>query len=331
MPTDNGSVSINLKGIEASEIFLTPVYTDPAITNVFRIMDNVNYKKRIAFMGDIPNPIRKYMGCKFDPTEGATLSDRDIDTFLVQVNIKMCDEEFYQTDYDQLLNYDDDRYNFEGTIFLTALRQRIQTAMVRQLNMLAFFGDMSSNNPEQNLCDGLFTKFLPEGVNRNEIPYVKIADQNEPLTNGEGIQLMNEVYYNRSKALKGIDKSRQCFLVSSAVYDRIEQDFDNAMNGSNFYRQNIEEGESVLMYKGIKVIEMKNWDTNYNHYIDPTVDDAKLIILTTPDNMIMATDKRSDLGKLSVKVEEFEQITKVKSFFKIGFNYVFETFFSVAY
>ena len=45
----------------------------------------------------------------------------------------------------------------------------------------------------------------------------------------------------------------------------------------------------------------------------------------------MATDKAADVNRVSVQVEPFNQTTRIRSAFKIGFNYVFENLFSVAY
>ena len=67
----------------------------------------------------------------------------------------------------------------------------------------------------------------------------------------------------------------------------------------------------------------------YEQYLG--VEDAKLVILTTKNNMVMATDKAADVNRVSVQVEPFNQTTRIRSAFKIGFNYVFENLFSVAY
>ena len=109
MPTTNGEVNITLTGVEAQKVFLTPVYTDPAITTLFRVMPNINYKRKMAYLGEMPAPIRKYLGCDFNPTTGAIMSERDIETELVQIHLQLCDADYQQSDYDQLLNYDSNR------------------------------------------------------------------------------------------------------------------------------------------------------------------------------------------------------------------------------
>ena len=328
MPTTNGEVNINLTGIEAQKVFLTPVYTDPAITSLFRVMPNINYKRKMAYLGEMPAPIRKYLGCDFNPTTGAIMSERDIETELVEIHLQLCDADYQQSDYDQLLNYDSNRYDFNGTALLSLTQDRLVTATQKQLEALAFFGDKTSADPTINLTDGMFTKYLPEGVAKQLIPYTQV-NQAAPLVLGDGIDLMQKVYYNRTKELRGMPKQDQYFLVSSPVYDRLEQDALAGLVNSNIYYDKLQDGTPILKFNGIQVIEMALWDAFYEQYLG--VEDAKLVILTTKNNMVMATDKAADVNRVAVQVEPFNQTTRIRSCFKIGFNYVFENLFSVAY
>ena len=53
MAVDMRSITVDLRGSEASEIFLEPVYTDPSIMQQFRMMPTVVSKKKMIFVEDL--------------------------------------------------------------------------------------------------------------------------------------------------------------------------------------------------------------------------------------------------------------------------------------
>ena len=330
MATEYSSRTINIDGIEANTIFLKPVYTDPAIVDLFRVMPRINYRKKMAFLGEMPPPMRKYIGCDFNPTTGVVLSEREIDTELIQINLVLCDADFVQTDYDQLLNYDTDRSVFEGTIILELMQERLRLATQKHIETLAFFGDRTSADPVINITDGLFTKYFPEAVAQNLIPYTPVVQANA-LGSGDAVKLMNEVYYNRTKQLRGVEKNLQRFYVSSEVYDRLEQDAQDGVYGNQAYITSIREGIPIMEFQGIEVVQMNLWDTFYNEYVDPNVDNAKLVVLTTRDNMVLGTDIESNMNAVRLTFDPSKRNTQIHAAFKLGFNYIHESLFSIAY
>lgn len=330
MATEYSSRTISIDGIEAQRIFLKPVYTDPAIRDLFQIMPNVHYRRKMAFVGEMPPPMRKYIGCDFNPTTGITLSEREIDTELIQINLVLCDADFVQTDYDQLLNYDTDRSVFEGTLILELMQERLRLATQKHIETLAFFGDRTSADPVINITDGLFTKYFPEAVAQNLISYTPVVQANA-LGSGDAVKLMNEVYYNRTKQLRGVDKSTLRFYVSSEVYDRLEQDAQDGVYGNQAYITSIREGIPIMNFQGIEVVQMNLWDTFYNEYVDPNVDNAKLVVLTTRDNMVLGTDIESNINAVRLTFNPEKRNTQIHAAFKLGFNYIHESLFSIAY
>jgi len=59
--------------------------------------------------------------------------------------------------------------------------------------------------------------------------------------------------------------------------------------------------------------------------------DSHLALLTTPDNLIMATNMQSDLNKVEVWYDRKDELNYIKVNGEFGTNFVHAAFFVIAY
>ncbi len=332
--TDYTSINADIQGCEASQVLTDPIFTDDSITNFFRIMPNVEGKKRIYYLGNFEDPIRKYSGCGWNPTNGAPMKEREISTHMAEIQKEFCADELIQTAAESLLKKGVNKSDLTNTDLLDAILFQLELAIKRQINGLAFFGDMRIEDVALNICDGLFTVHLPELDALGHLARV-VVDQSQDLGPGEADALMAQVYDDQPDALEGINEADKVFMVSKAVYKRLRRDLRELGEDSTLIDEYFRDGIKITRYDGIEVVQRVNWTGYYEKYEEAkgnTVNSGfKGVILTTRDNLVMATDRESDLNTLEVGYERKENEFWIKGNFKIGFDYTYGGLISCAF
>jgi hypothetical protein len=101
--TEVSQLDVSFRGTEANNIFLEPVFFDDDLRGQFRILGNVANKKKMVFVQQLENIVRKYSGCGFNPIGSVDIYDRTIDVEKMKVDLEMCWDEFEDTVFEELL------------------------------------------------------------------------------------------------------------------------------------------------------------------------------------------------------------------------------------
>jgi len=96
-------LDVSFRGTEANNIFLEPVFFDDDLRGQFRVLGNVANKKKMVFVQDLENIVRKYSGCGFNPVGSVDIYQRTIDVEKMKVDLEMCWDEFEDTVFEELL------------------------------------------------------------------------------------------------------------------------------------------------------------------------------------------------------------------------------------
>ena len=80
-------LDVSFRGTEANNIFLEPVFFDDDLRGQFRILGNVANKKKMVFVQQLENIVRKYSGCGFNPVGSVSIYDRTIDVEKMKVDL----------------------------------------------------------------------------------------------------------------------------------------------------------------------------------------------------------------------------------------------------
>lgn len=335
MPTTvTGQVGVNLQGVQADQIFLKPVFMDEAVQNIMRVMPNVVYRKKMLFAGQLDDILRQKTGCGFKPVGNMTISERCVETTLVKADTEQCFDEYFDTALMELWNKGIDMQNLEGTPLANIWMQRARLGIQRQINKLAFFGDKATADATQNIVDGLWTVYIPQLVSQNLVPRVD-SQSGTPLGSGDAIDLLDEVFESASNELKAFDISQRRMIVSNNIFEQLTKDIRDGAANSCCYIEELENGRTMIRFRGVQVIPMLRWQELASQYmtgIIPNVGtDANLVLYTIPQNLILATDQVSAISQMRFWFDELEEKTYMKSCFKLGFNYVHPSLMAVAY
>jgi len=140
------------------------------------------------------------------------------------------------------------------------------------------------------------------------------ADENINLTDGMWVY---------------VPAAQKIFLVTSDLFYQYVEDLENGSINSEAYTANIENGGRGARFRGIEVRPMWDWQ-QYAEEFQGTAD-AHQAILTTKDNMVMATDVQNPDTSLEVWYDMDSELNKVRTRFRFGFNYKLEEFLVAAF
>jgi hypothetical protein len=327
MATINRTVGVSYEGIEANELFFEPFWMDMLALGDFRVMPNVVNKKKMQFVQKLEKIVQKGGGCGFHPSGKFGMYDRTIEVDEVKVNIEQCFDEFKDTVLQEKLKKGNMKMNLSDTEIMRLMILNVQDGMMLDYMRLFWFGDKSSNDAAYNITDGMWSVHIPALVADNVTPYTN-ANSGAPLAPGASIDLLSDVYKAQSNSLAGIPAQDKRFFVSRSVWEGYEDDLE-ALGGGDAGRTQTIEGVTTLTYRGIRLVLNANWDEyTANDLGQP---DEHQVMLTTPDNLVFATDIFSDLNKIQAFFDELDEKTKIKVNAKFGSNFVHPALFSVAY
>ena len=327
MPTEQGSLNINFVGDRADTVFLKPLFLGMEEEGMFRVMTNVVHKRKVGFVNNLSKILQDDTGCGFTPKGNLDMYERTVEVEALKVNLKQCSDELENTIWEESMRKGNDKNNLQGTalsnIALIKIRQGIQLDCSR----LFWFGDKSSTNVDYNLVDGMWSVHIPQLVNDNKIPYIN-SGSGDPLAADEATDILERMHNNQDIALLGIPDLQKRFFVSRSVYQSYMKDLEQ-LGGGDAGRTALINGVSTLAYRGIALVQMPYWD-QYDS-VDLGRPDSHRVILTTPTNLVIATDLQSSKNSVRIWFDEDSEETKYKVKFKFGTSFVHPSLMVAAY
>lgn len=324
--TEFSQLDVTFRGTEANNIFLEPVFFDDDLRSQFRILGNVANKKKMVFVQQLENIVRKYSGCGFTPTGSVSIYDRTIDVEKMKVDLEMCWDEFEDTVFEELLKTGTRLPDVSGTLIENILLTRTQQAIRQDVSRLSYFGDQSSTNPNFDSLDGFWTVYYPELVAKDLIPRTDTGSGTS-LSTGDGFEILRAVYDQAALQLKALPNNQKVFNVTGSVYTQLREDIENGGGGDYGLLQLIN-GNEVFTFRGIPVIAQYRWDeiltglgVTKPHYVE----------YTAPQNKVLATDVLSPETALELWYDQKDEKVYVKARFKMGVNYIHHSLISVGY
>jgi hypothetical protein len=335
MPVDMSQIAVDLQGCEAKNIFLDPIFTDGDLMNLFEIMPNIKSgSQKMLFAGTLDNILRQRKGCGFDPVAGLKMNQRCISVTRVKGETAECFEEFSQTILQELLRSGVEMGDLTGTQIAAIILERLQTAAVRQINMLAFFGDKASGNAAQNIVDGLWTVYLPQLVTQNLTPRVN-STSGTALGAGDAIALFDAVFDGATNELDAFDEGEKVIMTTRQVWEQLKKDYRDNVQGSCCFLEQVENGRERLFYNGIEVMKMARWEGLASQFMGTVLpgvtSNFNLVLYTHRRNLVLGTNMVSDINRIQTWFDMDSEEYRTRQAFQLGFNYVHPSLFSVAY
>jgi hypothetical protein len=319
-------LDVSFRGTEANNIFLEPVFFDDDLRGQFRVLGNVANKKKMVFVQQLENIVRKYSGCGFNPVGSVDIYQRTIDVEKMKVDLEMCWDEFEDTVFEELLKTGTRLPDISGTLIETILLTRVQQAIRNDITRLSYFGDQSSNNPNFDSLDGFWTVYYPQLVADDLVPRANTGSGTN-LAAGDGFAILRDVYDQAPLQLKGLPANQKVFNVTQSVYSQLREDIENGGGGDYGLLQLIN-GVEQFTFRGVTVIPQFRWDdiatllgTTKPHYVE----------YTTPQNKVLATDVLSPETALELWYDQKDEKVYIKARFKMGVNYIHPSLISLGY
>jgi hypothetical protein len=327
--TEGGQISINFEGKRADTVFFDPLFLGLEAQGMFRVMTNVVHKKDMGFIGHLNKILQKDVGCGFTPKGDLSIYDRTIETDKVKVDMSQCADELNNTIWEESKRKGVDANDLRGTVLSQVALVRIQQGISLDVQRLFWFGNKASTDANYNLLDGMWSVHIPElTTGANPVtPYVN-SNSGSALNPGDALDILKEMYKEQSLALRGMPKAAKRFMVSRSIYENYEDSLET-LGGGDAGRTALINGQEMLAYRGIPLIEMPYWD----EYSETDLDQPEkhLALLTIPSNLVVATDLMSSMNNVKVRFEEFSETTDYKVKFKLGSNYVHPSLMVAAY
>lgn len=327
MPVEMSMLSVNFRGTEASEIFLEPVFMDDDIRTQFRRLGNVNNKKKLAFVTELEQIVRSYDGCGFVPVGNMDIYQRTIEVKDLRADFAQCWDEYKDTVYEELLNLGVRRPDITQTMIEAVIRQRVITAVKKDVIRLSHFGDESSVNPAYNSLNGFWTVIYPALTTGTPLVPRTNTGSGSVIADGDGIEMMRDVYEQAPLQLKAIEVGQKFFNVTGSVYDAMVRDYENAGGGDAGFGL-LRDGQRALFFRGIPVYARREWDI-YATALGTTL--PNYIEYTTPFNKVLATDVESPENQFKSWFNEETEFYNTKTRFKMGVDYIHHSLISLGY
>jgi hypothetical protein len=336
MPSvDMSQINVSFKGVEATSIFLEPLFINSPLSDYFKIMPMIkNGQQKMLFAGTIENYLRQRVGCGFDPQGSLPITERCISIKPVKGETEQCFDEFAYTITDELLNTGVRKGDMQGTQIMNITIERLMQSAIRQLHLLAFFGDTATGNAEQNFADGVWTKIIPQLVTANLMPRVNSVS-GTALGAGQAITLFDDVIDAASDELDAFEASSKIFMTTRAVWRQLQKDLRDGADGSSSFSSEVENGKQVIRFDGIEVKKMSRWDNLAATYMGTVLpgitNNFNLLLLTHRDNLVIGTDVEADINRFDMWYNKDEDTTRTRKAFMFGVDYVHPSLMSAAY
>ena len=326
MGTELGNLRVDVEGIEADQLFFDPVFLDMEPQG-YTVMTNVISKKKVGFVERMDKILQKNTGCGFTPKGDLGMYQRTVEVDDIKVELTSCATVLNDTIWEETKRKGNQANNTLGTplsnITLMRVRQGIQLGCER----LLWFGDKSSTDVDYNMLDGMWTVHIPKLAQADKIPSLS-SGSGAPLAQDDATNLLEKMWEKQDIVLLGIPDSEKRFYVSRSVYQAYMKDLEQ-LGGGDAGRTALINGVSTLAYRGIPLIQKPYWDQYDAQDLDN--DQMHRVLLTTPSNLVIATDLASSKNTIEVWYERKEQEVLTRAMFKLGANFVHPMLMVAAY
>lgn len=318
--TDN----ITWDGQTADEIFAKPIFTDPDLLNVVRIIPNVKSKRQLAVDNMLEKILKKVTTCARNPSGNLiTLSDLYLEVEQVGVDLEQCALSLEDGFMEQFLNSGNQIFDLNGTYIKTYLEQKVTDALKMDVPRVLFFGDKASADANYNLIDGFWKRLFALAATNTSMVGPAIPATLPSAYDAAGaaavLNIFRGLYDAQPQVLRALPANRKRFIVSMELAELLQDAYTTlgGVNGDIFIRRNQDgEGYDTFKFKGIEVIGMANW----TNIIDTDLSGTKTIraILTDTQNLVVGTDRIDDTMNVEFMYHPYPRVNTLEANFKLG-------------
>ena len=320
----NNSIAATYGGANLNEIFYEPVFRSEDLMRNYRVIPNVKHKMNVYTAASLTKIVESYSGCS--ATSGATqfnIDDKVITAGRCRVALEQCTDEFFGTFIEESYRSGADVMNIEGTQLADAIVNRAVKGIAQDVVRLAWGGDVAGAVAGYTAFDGWMELMKAEPV--TEVTFAAPAAP----TAAEALTMLRTIYDGAPAALQQVAPADKKMFVTPKVFNAYLANLEGT--GADLAVVNQVDGMRRVMFRGVEVVAMYEWDTiltDTNPDVFQTAagaDNTQGMCYCAVDNLIIGSDVTDPEGSFKVFYDDLEEKMFFRGYFKLGVQYLYSS------
>ena len=320
----NNSIAATYGGANLNEIFYEPVFRSEDLMRNYRVIPNVKHKMNVYTAASLTKIVESYSGCS--ATSGATqfnIDDKVITAGRCRVALEQCTDEFFGTFIEESYRSGADVMNIEGTQLADAIVNRAVKGIAQDVVRLAWGGDVAGAVAGYTAFDGWMELMKAEPV--TEVTFAAPAAP----TAAEALTMLRTIYDGAPAALQQVAPADKKMFVTPKIFNAYLANLEGT--GADLAVVNQVDGMRRVMFRGVEVVAMYEWDTiltDTNPDVFQTAagaDNNQGMCYCAVDNLIIGSDVTDPEGSFKVFYDDLEEKMFFRGYFKLGVQYLYSS------
>jgi hypothetical protein len=320
----NNSIAATYGGANLNEIFYEPVFRSEDLMRNYRVIPNVKHKMNVYTAASLTKIVESYSGCS--ATSGATqfnIDDKVITAGRCRVALEQCTDEFFGTFIEESYRSGADVMNIEGTQLADAIVNRAVKGIAQDVVRLAWGGDVAGAVAGYTAFDGWMELMKAEPV--TEVTFASITAP----TAAEALTMLRTIYDGAPAALQQVAPADKKMFVTPKIFNAYLANLEGT--GADLAVVNQVDGMRRVMFRGVEVVAMYEWDTiltDTNPDVFQTAagaDNTQGMCYCAVDNLIIGSDVTDPEGSFKVFYDDLEEKMFFRGYFKLGVQYLYSS------
>lgn len=320
----NNSIAAVYGGANLNEIFYEPVFRSEDLMRNYRVIPNVKHKMNVYTAASLTKIVESYSGCS--ATSGSTqfnIDDKVITAGRCRVALEQCTDEFFGTFIEESYRSGADVMNIEGTQLADAIVNRAVKGIAQDVVRLAWGGDIAGAVAGYTAFDGWMELMKAEPV--TEVTFAAPAAP----TAAEALTMLRTIYDGAPAALQQVAPADKKMFVTPKIFNAYLANLEGT--GADLAVVNQVDGMRRVMFRGVEVVAMYEWDTilqDTNPDLFQTAagaDNTQGMCYCAVDNLIIGSDVTDPEGSFKVFYDDLEEKMFFRGYFKLGVQYLYSS------
>lgn len=324
-------------GDEVLDLFFKPTVATEEVFNRYRVMPNVVGKSNIYLRGIAEKILKKITTCSFNAKGQLEITDKTIEVHPVAVHLEQCERAFDGTVFEKAwLNQGTDRTDLTGTVVQELVEQFIADGLERDVPRGLWWNKVGAADADYDYgFNGWLQLFLADTAAIGFVLDISTFETANKLDVDAAAAIFQELIEGQTAASRKFGKDLLRLYVSSSILDNYKRTL--RASGTDFGATIQVNGIDRPAFDGYQIIEIPSWDVDMDDAGNPTVGDLNttsnsLVILTTPENLIIGIDSQNAAGGNDAVIwySLDNQSLRAVINFQYGAQILHESLFSVA-
>jgi hypothetical protein len=308
---------------DLSQVIHELTWTDKQLTDIHDVVEGIKHDKQIVFAGNMGLFGKKLTSCTPSEAEGFVLTNKFWTPVKEDFRITQCSADVNEQDklVNQFSRVNPDFYNIiEGSqsvvgnfVIMKVTRELPKNIMTKvwfndtDADVIAEGGNFTAGTDLElfNSFDGLFKQIFADAtiprftITKNEAASYALQE----LTGTDAKAILDGIWKIADTRLKKDPDAK--ILVTSSVWDAYENYLSDVQIAGAGNTMIIEDGKTMLTYKGREVVDMNLWDRVIEEHQNTGVKYVMphRAVFTVKRNIPIGTTSVSDLTELEVFYE----------------------------